>query len=51
MKDEGDRLVHEVMIEQMFFFDKGEKLRVLKLGENEGTNWNFRTTNGTKHTK
>ena len=25
MKDEWNRLVHEVMIEQMFYFGKGEK--------------------------
>ena len=33
MKDEWDRLVHEVMIEQMFCFGKGEKLSHLKMGE------------------
>ena len=37
MKDEWDRLEHEVMIEQMFCFGKGEKLSHLKMGENEGT--------------
>jgi hypothetical protein len=36
MKDERDRAVHEVMIEQMFCFGKGEKLSHLKMGENEG---------------